>query len=171
MGSGNKTPDDERQWRFYLSSLASSRSNISTEQLWKLLLRQNYLCALTGVRMTCVRIRYERTWTNASIDRIIPGVEYHIGNVQLVCVKANIIKSNMPLDEFIARCHFAVRCGKASEWEARVAAYNTHRLPKRLPIQKPIPLTREQLLALKEKQFDALWEWTDDKLNPEGNHD
>lgn len=117
-------PDEERAWRAYLSSLASNRTNISTEQLWQLLLSQNYLCALSGVRMTCTRVKGQRFWTNASVDRIIAGSEYRIANVQLVCAIVNVLKRHTPQHEFIRRCHLAVLKGKATDWQWRVSNNN-----------------------------------------------
>jgi hypothetical protein len=59
---------------------------------------------MTGQPMTCELIRGERVWTNASIDRIIPGGLYVLENIQLVCTAINLWRSNQPLGEFIEWC-------------------------------------------------------------------
>lgn len=41
---------------------------------------------------------------NASIDRIEPGKDYTIDNVQLVCSHVNMMKSNLSEDELYEFC-------------------------------------------------------------------
>ena len=45
---------------------------------------------------------------NISVDRIDSNKHYSIDNIQLVCVKINIIKWDLPLDEFIKTCKLVV---------------------------------------------------------------
>ena len=45
--------------------------------------------------MTCLLIKGEKCWTNASIDRIIPGGEYSADNVRLVCAYPNLMRLNL----------------------------------------------------------------------------
>lgn len=60
-------------------------------QLWE---QQSGICALSGINMTCSRFN-GRTHTNVSIDRINPTDGYIKGNIQLVCMACNQIKSDM----------------------------------------------------------------------------
>jgi hypothetical protein len=113
-----------QQWRYYLSNLASSRRNISTEQLYAMLKKQDFKCALSGVTMTCIRERYVKCWTNASLDRIVAGSDYRIENVHLVCMKVNLLKRKLTVDEFIRRCHEATRKRRATEWQVLVSEFN-----------------------------------------------
>lgn len=112
------------QWRAYLSSLASSRRDISTDQLHLMLIRQNYRCALSGVLMTCTRIKDQTFSTNASIDRIVAGSDYRIENVHLVCMQVNRMKRKLTVSEFIRRCHVATAKRTANEWQVLVSEFN-----------------------------------------------
>lgn len=60
-------------------------------QLWE---QQSGICALSGINMTYTRFN-GRTHTNVSIDRIDPTKGYVKGNIQLVCMACNQIKSDM----------------------------------------------------------------------------
>jgi hypothetical protein len=118
-------PNKTQQWRAYLSSLASMPNrNLSTDQLYLMLRQQHYKCALSGVTMTCIRERYVKCWTNASVDRIVAGSKYDIENVHLVCMKVNLLKRKLTIEEFIARCHHAVARGVATEWQWYVSSFN-----------------------------------------------
>lgn len=59
-------------------------------QLWK---QQNGICAMSGIPMTTKRYN-GRIPTNVSIDKIDRNKGYTIGNVQLVCMACNQIKSD-----------------------------------------------------------------------------
>lgn len=70
--------------------------------------RQNGLCALTGVPLTCELVRGKRNFTNASIDRKVPGGPYTIDNIQLVCSAVNQWRGEIPLGEFVEWCRKVV---------------------------------------------------------------
>ena len=93
-------------WSRYFDRLLARnyRGDITRNDLLKLLARQGGRCALTGELMTCQLIKGQRTWTNASMDRIQPGGPYSKSNVQLVCVAVNLFRVNIPVDEFILWC-------------------------------------------------------------------
>ena len=97
----------EGDWIWYFKGLINSRKdrqNLTPELLEEMVCEQDYKCALSGVRLTCIRKKGVVTPTNASIDRINPGKEYNIDNVQLVCRAINTFRSNMNVKEFINWC-------------------------------------------------------------------
>jgi len=109
---------NEGNWEWYFKGLLHGRADrrkIKTKDLLKILKKQDYKCALSGVELTCVKIYGDTniTWTNASIDRIIAGKEYNINNVQLVCRALNSFRGVLPVEEYIDWCkkvtNYAIR--------------------------------------------------------------
>lgn len=98
-------------WRRYLQRLCmpSARRALTADILYKILERQDFKCALTGVSMTCRLVKGTRTWTNASIDRILPGAPYTEDNIRMTCVRINTLRSNMSDSEFISWCRLVVQ--------------------------------------------------------------
>lgn len=81
--------------------------NITSEDLLKLLISQNGKCALTGWNLEFTRGGDFGSGTNplgCSVDRKDSQLGYIHGNVQLVCWKANKIKSNLSDSEFKELC-------------------------------------------------------------------
>jgi len=70
------------------------------EQIWE---KQLGKCALTGWVMT-MKLGEGVVPTNASIDRINSSLGYSKENVQLVCRAANVAKSNLEPELFLALC-------------------------------------------------------------------
>jgi len=70
------------------------------KEIWE---NQNGICALSGIEMT-----YEmfngRVHTNVSVDKIDCYKQYSKNNIQLVCMAANQMKSDMPFDKLIWFC-------------------------------------------------------------------
>lgn len=93
-------------WSRYFSRLLGERrrKKISRDDLFSLLEKQNGRCALSGVLLTCKLEKGVRFGTNASIDRIVVGGEYEVGNIQLVCSALNSWRGDTPLEEFIIWC-------------------------------------------------------------------
>lgn len=60
-------------------------------ELWD---KQNGICALSGIPMT-YNLREGRTPTNVSIDKVDRNLGYIQGNIQLVCMACNQIKSDL----------------------------------------------------------------------------
>ena len=60
-------------------------------ELWN---KQNGICALSGIPMTYT-LKEGRTPTNVSIDKIDRTLGYTQGNIQLVCMACNQIKSDL----------------------------------------------------------------------------
>lgn len=105
-------------WNRYLSRLLYSagrkRDGLTREILLRTLNKQNYLCALSGIPLTCDLKIGERIWTNASVDRIEAGGSYTEENIQLVCRGLNSWRSSIPLEEFIWWCEQVVLYNKES---------------------------------------------------------
>lgn len=80
---------------------------ISSNDLMNLLVAQNGKCALTGWELEFSRGGTFGSGTNpmsCSIDRKNNTLGYMLGNVQLVCWKANKIKSDLTDQEFKELC-------------------------------------------------------------------
>lgn len=94
-------------WTAYFKSLLSKKkeATITPLSLVKLLQEQEYKCALSGVELSCTKVRGIPIKTNASIDRINPKGEYNIDNVQLVCRAVNSFRGDMEIDDFINWCN------------------------------------------------------------------
>ena len=96
-------------WSRFMSRLRQRHTAISKGQLLGLLRKQDGMCALTGMELTCHLVLGQRTWTNASLDRLSAGGPYVIENVQLVCAAVNMWRGNLPLDQFIHWCHLVAQ--------------------------------------------------------------
>ena len=99
-------------WQRYLNRLAVNkdrRDELTTNILLEILDAQGGRCALTGVKMTNTIIRGRKTWTNASVDRIVSGGAYTKENIQLVCVAVNIFRSQMSVQEYREWCRLVAR--------------------------------------------------------------
>lgn len=105
-------------WSRYISRLlycgGRRRDLLTREVLLARLEKQNYLCALSGVPLTCELSKGVTCNTNASVDRIIPGGSYTPDNIQLVCVVLNNWRYDTTIAEFI-------------RWCKKVAEYNSDR--------------------------------------------
>lgn len=77
--------------------------NITLEYLENLWKEQQGLCALSGIPMT-FELKIGRTHTNLSIDKIDREKGYILGNVQLVCMACNQIKSDLSDEEVYYFC-------------------------------------------------------------------
>ena len=93
-------------WVRYFNRLnrKDTRPLLTTEIMIAQLEKQNGLCALSGVELTCQLQQGVRFTRNASIDRIEAGAEYTPDNIQLVCSALNRWRSDTALDEFIWFC-------------------------------------------------------------------
>ena len=69
--------------------------------LWN---KQKGRCSITNVPMTHIKGR-GKVDTNVSVDRIDSNIKkYEKGNLQLVCYRVNMMKSNMKTDNFLNWC-------------------------------------------------------------------
>ena len=100
-------------WRLYFRHLLSKKkgSSLTVKELLTLLDKQNGKCALSGTKLTCKKVKGMNIKTNASIDRIIAGGEYNIGNVQLVCRALNSFRHDLTVREFIRWCKKVAKNG------------------------------------------------------------
>ena len=87
-----------------LYAAGRKRDKLSRDDLLKILETQNYKCALSGIDLTCSLSIGHKFWTNASVDRIIPGGPYTKDNIQLVCRAVNSWRADTPLEDFIEVC-------------------------------------------------------------------
>ncbi len=89
-------------WNMYFKHLLSKKKGTLTSlDLIKMLDEQDGKCALSGTKLTCIRVRGEVSKTNASIDRIFAGGVYNRRNIQLVCRAVNSFRGDMTVNEFI----------------------------------------------------------------------
>lgn len=105
-------PDEQKldkclRWRWLGAKDRSKRNNIdfslTFEDIKNLWITQNGICALSGIKMT-YELQNGRTPTNVSIDKIDHTKGYIAGNVQLVCMACNQIKSDLSEEEMYQFC-------------------------------------------------------------------
>ena len=77
--------------------------DITKEYLKELWDKQNGKCAICGIPMTYEQCN-GRTPTNVSIDQINHKEGYIIGNIQLVCMAVNQMKSDLKMDDLYMFC-------------------------------------------------------------------
>lgn len=77
--------------------------DITKEYLRELWDKQSGICALSGIPMT-FDINKGRVWTNVSIDQINHKEGYTKDNIQLVCMAANQMKSDLDLSTLLYFC-------------------------------------------------------------------
>lgn len=82
--------------------------NITIKYIQKLLEKQQYKCALTGLDIKCTRNRRKKSSTyeeqTASLDRIDSSKGYIKGNVQWVHKDINYMKQEYPQEYFVKIC-------------------------------------------------------------------
>lgn len=95
------------QMRFLAAKDRSIKKNIPFDitkkylkELWN---KQNGKCAISGIEMTFEQCN-GRTPTNVSIDQINPNNGYTKGNIQLVCMAVNQMKSDLKIEELYDFC-------------------------------------------------------------------
>lgn len=77
--------------------------DLTLDQVLELWDKQNGKCAISGLDMTTIRGKGKMI-LNASIDRIVPGNDYTISNIQLVCSHVNMMKSDLTEEELLEFC-------------------------------------------------------------------
>lgn len=101
-------------WQKYITRLINrshQRDQLKVSDILELLEKQNYLCALSGIPLTCTLERGKKFKTNLSLDRIDAGGPYIKENIQLVCAALNSWRSDTDLAEFIWFCK------KVADWQ------------------------------------------------------
>lgn len=81
--------------------------NIDYEYCLELYNIQNGNCALSNVKMTSIMGK-GKILTNTSIDRIDSSKGYIRGNIQLVCSIVNIMKTDLPQEDFFKWCKLII---------------------------------------------------------------
>ena len=85
----------------YKAKIRHIEVSITIKDVWELYLKQDKVCALTGIDIYFGK-KYEDT--TASLDRINSKLGYTIDNIQLVHKVINIMKNNLDVKDFINRC-------------------------------------------------------------------
>lgn len=75
---------------------------ITPKNIWDLFIKQNRLCALSGIEICFGKTR--KGVNTASVDRIDSSLGYIISNIQIVHKKINQIKMDLSQDDFIDLC-------------------------------------------------------------------
>lgn len=83
--------------------------SVTIEYLWKLFLKQNRKCTISGLELTfdpygSGKKHKETNKVTASLDRIDSSKGYIIGNVQWIHKHINIMKNDLPQPQFIEYC-------------------------------------------------------------------
>lgn len=109
--------DIHGKWWSNIKRGASKRNHefsISIEYAWKLFLKQDSKCALTGMDIKFGRSmkEIERGATTASLDRINNKLGYIIGNVHWVHKDINLMKQCFDLSYFTNMCKLVSRNSK-----------------------------------------------------------
>ena len=95
------------RWDKYFTRLCNQKHRkgvISREDCLAILERQQSKCALSGELLTCTLQKGVKTPTNASLDRINPGLSYEPDNVQLVCAVLNSFRVDTSVEDFVRWC-------------------------------------------------------------------
>lgn len=77
--------------------------NIDIRFIWKLFLKQNRQCALSGLKLTFPKNAKDKSWT-ASLDRIDSSKGYVRNNIQWVHKDINMMKRTYNQKYFIEMC-------------------------------------------------------------------
>lgn len=107
LSTENQYKSISGDWRRYFARLTNrsqQRQAISIEDCLDILEKQDGMCALSGVELTCLLEKGKKFKTNASLDRIKAGLPYHKENIQLVCSALNSWRADTNLEEFIWFC-------------------------------------------------------------------
>ena len=102
-GAWQKASTLPRHFASLIRQEKTRKEKISVAFLAGMYAKQNGRCAISGVTMTS-EIGRGTVSTNISIDRIDSSVGYEPENVQLVCRIVNIMKTSLPLGEFLEWC-------------------------------------------------------------------
>ena len=90
--------------------------NLSKDEMYNLLKKQNFKCALSGLplKIVSIRKRTNTNYTTASLDRIDSSKGYVVDNIQWVHRDLNTMKWDIDQDKFIKYCRLVVKTFDAS---------------------------------------------------------
>lgn len=80
--------------------------DISPEDVWCILEKQKFKCALSGLP---IDFKLQRTKSTASVDRIDSSIGYIKSNIQIVHKKINKMKNNLSDKDFIFLCQMVTK--------------------------------------------------------------
>tara|TARA_R110000772_G_scaffold65096_4_gene145403 strand:- start:254 stop:754 length:501 start_codon:yes stop_codon:yes gene_type:complete len=126
----------KHNWSVYFRDLLCKKKNSSliVDDLIYKIAMQDYRCALSGMELTCYKVRGTVILTNASIDRINAGKEYNYDNIQLVCRAVNSFRSNLAIGEFIFWCTKVSKYGICKQTQTLQKGMATRKEKKRKEI-------------------------------------
>jgi len=105
--------DIHGNFELYFKRLVKRVKTLSVEDCLDLYKKQNGLCAISGVPLTCIVGELgEHPKTNASLDRIVHGEvggQYTKDNVRLVCAIVNYMRLNQSDEELLWWSHQIVQ--------------------------------------------------------------
>lgn len=89
----------------YGANLRNISFDVKIEECWSLFIKQNRLCALSGVQLVFEHSRSLRSQQTASLDRIDSKKCYTIDNLQWIHKSIQRMKNNSNESDFIEMCH------------------------------------------------------------------
>ena len=117
-------------WNRYVSRLlyygGRKRDKLTANILLAQLEKQNYLCALSGVSLTCSLEKGTTCQTNASVDRIQAGGPYTADNIQIVCRALNQWRADTSVPDFVEWCRKVVQHHDRTLFDAQGDQENSH---------------------------------------------
>lgn len=93
------------------------KCSISADYLKEVWQKQEGRCAYTKLPLTADANQL----TTMSLDRIDSEIDYVVGNVQLVCVAVNRMKSDFPEKDFIGLCNLITQNNTAPDYPTELA--------------------------------------------------
>ena len=90
--------------------------NITPQQIWELFVKQDAICALSGLKITLIPNKKKKDKQTASLDRIDSSKGYDIDNVQWVHKDINLIKRQYKQEYFLllVRNIYHYKCNDAT---------------------------------------------------------
>jgi len=100
-------------WKRYITRLiyfpGRKKDGLQLQDLFDLIEKQNYKCALSGELLTCKLNKGTIFLTNASLDKIKPTFGYTKENIQFVQRIFNIMKWTQSKEELLENCRRLLR--------------------------------------------------------------
>ena len=113
LSTENQYAEISGNWQRYVGRLlyygGRKRDKLTTKILLDQLEKQNFMCALSGVPLTCILKKGVHTPTNASVDRIVAGGAYTADNIQIVCRALNHWRADTSVPDFVEWCRKVVQ--------------------------------------------------------------
>lgn len=86
--------------------------NVTIEQMWNKFIEQDKKCALSGLPLTFPTTSGNLSDGTASLDRIDSNLGYELSNIQWVHKVLNLIKMDLPQEEFFYYCNLVTEYQK-----------------------------------------------------------